>query len=53
MYTLSNKDRERILRLMDLTRDLHPATLKEQNQLRLARQALKRLARKDELDSLN
>ena len=49
MYTVSNEDRDRIIRLIDLTRDLHPATLKQQNQLRLARQALKRLARKDEL----
>lgn len=47
MFTISNEDRKRLLALLDLTQGLKPNNLRDENRLRLARQALKRLERKD------
>ena len=46
MYRISNNDRDAIVSLLQFTREIKPATLSEQNKLRMARLALKRLARK-------
>ena len=46
MFTISNEDRKRMLALLELTQGLKPKTLRDENRLRLARQALRRLERK-------
>lgn len=46
MYRISNSDRNALLELLRITQGLEPVTLLEQNRLRNARLALKRLARK-------
>ena len=45
MYRISNKDRDTLLTLLELTRGFRPEDYRQENKLRMARAALKRLQR--------